>query len=72
MPYDSRMKLTVMLTPRSDVALAEAAKLNEETRTSVINRGIQLYLLITKAIANGDEVYIHPAGTKDLTRLTLL
>jgi len=46
-------KYTVMLTPRSVAALAEAASNNHETRTNVINRGIQLYLLITRLISNG-------------------
>jgi hypothetical protein len=46
-------KYTVMLTPRAVVALAEAASLNHETRTNVINRGIQLYRLVTKLINSG-------------------
>lgn len=66
------MKLTVMLTPRSVAALSDAAQLNEETKTNVVNRGIQLYLLITKAIANGDEIHIREAGTGKVTQLHLL
>jgi hypothetical protein len=50
---DQQSKYTVMLTPRSVAALKEAAHNNHETRTNVLNRGVQLYLLITRLINNG-------------------
>lgn len=50
---DRQSKYTVMLTPRSVGALQEAARINHETRTNVLNRGVQLYLLITRLINNG-------------------
>jgi hypothetical protein len=46
-------KYTVMLTPRSVAALKAAATDNQETRTNVINRGIQLYRLATQLIGEG-------------------
>jgi hypothetical protein len=46
-------KYTVMLTPRSVAALKEASHSNHETRTNVLNRGVQLYLLITRLINGG-------------------
>ena len=50
---DGQSKYTVMLTPRSVAALREAATTNYETRTNVINRAVQLYLLITRLIGTG-------------------
>ena len=46
-------KYTVQMTPKTVAALKEAAENNYETRTSVINRGVQLYLLITRLISQG-------------------
>jgi hypothetical protein len=56
-PPDRQAKYTVMLTPRSIAALKAAADNNHETRTNVINRGIQLYRLVTEAI-NADATII--------------
>lgn len=50
---DKQSKYTVMLTPRSVASLKEASRVNHETRTNVINRGVQLYLLITRLINQG-------------------
>lgn len=50
---EQQSKYTVMMSPRSVVALREAATSNHETRTNVINRGVQLYLLITRLINSG-------------------
>lgn len=46
-------KYTLNFTPRSMAALGEAAKLNEETRTDVINRGVRLYLLLSQLHSEG-------------------
>ena len=51
-------KYTVMLTPRSVAALTEAAHVNHETRTNVINRGIQLYRLVTDQLAAGRTLVV--------------
>jgi hypothetical protein len=53
---DKQSKYTVMLTPRSVASLKEAARINHESRTNVLNRGVQLYLLITRLINNGWEI----------------
>lgn len=50
---EQQSKYTVMMSPRSVAAMREAAKTNHETRTNVINRGVQLYLLVTRLINNG-------------------
>lgn len=51
-------KYTVMLTPRSLRALDQASKMNCETKTSTVNRGIQLYLLMTKLMQDDHEVVV--------------
>jgi hypothetical protein len=63
----------VMLTPRSVAALGEAAQLDESNRTNVVNRAIQLYLLVIREMnAKGNEVYIRETGTGKITQLHLL
>lgn len=52
-PAARQAKYTVMLTPRTVAALRDAAAANHETRTNVINRGVQLYRLVTRLLAGG-------------------
>lgn len=57
-------KVTVNLTPKSFAALHDAAQLNEETRTNVINRSIQLYELLCREQAEGKEILLRePDGS---------
>lgn len=48
-----RSKYTVMLYPRTMAALKDAARINGESRVSVVNRAVCLYRLITSLIHNG-------------------
>jgi hypothetical protein len=50
--------LKVNITVRSTAALNEAARVNGESRTNVINRAIQVYALITRMMRAGWEVVL--------------
>jgi hypothetical protein len=50
--------LKANITPRSSVALNEAAQVNGESRTNVINRAIQIYALLTRMMRAGWEVVL--------------
>jgi len=54
-----------MLTPRSVAALKDAARENHETRTNVLNRGVQLYLLITRLINSGWKITARDADGRE-------
>jgi hypothetical protein len=46
-------RITVSLAPVAMKALRDAAQLNEESHTDVINRAIQLYALWSMVVAEG-------------------
>lgn len=64
-------KYTVMLSSKALAVLGEAAQDNGETRTSVVNRALVLYRLITRHMAEGKTVVVRDAKGGEQT-ITLL
>lgn len=59
---DTLTRLVANLTEKSIAALDEAAILDGLSRTDVVNRALQLYAYLRKAEADGDLLYLAPAG----------
>lgn len=64
------VKLTVNLTPKSNTALHMVSERNEEIRTVVVNRAIQLYDFISTKLAEGKQVcFLNEDGEVEAFRL---
>jgi hypothetical protein len=65
-------KISANLVPRAVVALQQATEVTGDNATDVLNRAIQLYAYIAKAIDEGKLVFIEDAKAGDRERLVLL
>lgn len=66
------LRVTVNLSYRTERALAVATHLREQTRTEVINVGVQLYTYVMALQANGGGIWVRDSSSGDLERLHIL
>lgn len=55
-------RFSVNLTDKSVKAMATAQEIAEETKSDVVNRGVQLYAYLLKNDADGGEVMVRLPG----------
>ncbi|MGY4989189.1 hypothetical protein [Streptomyces nigrescens] len=67
-----KVRVTLNLTPRSVEAIKQVEKIHKETRTDIINRAVQLYAMVEKAVDAGGSLYLRPSKDAPLERLTIL
>ena len=66
---DPVTRVTVNLHPKAAQALRDAAELTEDTKTQVINKALQVYVLIQKAQAAGGGASLQDRHGAALVRL---
>lgn len=62
----------VELNPRAYDALVHRTEVESLNKTTITNRAIQLYAMITDVLEAGGKVYIEEKDAKELQRLRIL
>ena len=68
----SLTRVTVNLVPRASAALNEAADTTGDNRTDTVNRAIQVYAFIVRAMAEGRSLVLVGPGEGEQEKVILL
>jgi hypothetical protein len=67
-----RKRLIVELNDRTDGLLTKLTEVEDMNKTTIVNRAVQVYDLITETQRSGGTIYIQEAGSDDLLRMRVL
>jgi hypothetical protein len=65
-------RVTVNLTEKTSLALAETVELNADSKTDTINKALQAYALFLRVQAGGGAIYLRERDGAELERIRLL
>jgi len=64
--------VTVNLTPRAAKALEEAVALTGDNKTDTVNRALQMYSYVERALSAGGDLYVRQSADAEPERLRVL
>jgi hypothetical protein len=71
-PSQALTKVTANLVQRALTALNAASEITGDNRTDVINRSLQVYWFLMKAIQDGKLIFVKDPKTGEIERLVIL